>query len=262
MTAAFRLDLPVFAGPLDLLLHLVREADVDLREIRVAEIAQQYLTHLEAMTTIDLEPASDWLVTAAWLVWLKSRALLPVAPGAEGEEEDPRSELLARLAEYELIQRAAERLDERPRQGREFWPVRIDMPTEGAAERPWAPHVPEELVAAFERALRRLPDPEREDVLQFIAPRWTIEQGAQALAFRLRPGVRIELERMLIECGERGRAIVMFLALLELVRVGEVRVFGEAQIWYVQAKDPATAGQGWAEKVRGFDGTHDDDRAG
>src|SRR5256885_1964791 len=98
-SSALRFKLPVFEGPLDLLLHLIRERQVDIYDIPIAEITQQYLEYLALWESMDLAIAGEYLVIAATLVEIKSRLLLPAPPPAEGEEEaeDPRAELVQRL---------------------------------------------------------------------------------------------------------------------------------------------------------------------
>lgn len=261
MNTAFRLDLPVFAGPLDLLLHLVRKDDVDLAELPLAQVAEQYLAYLDAMPALDLDAAGEWLVTAAWLIWLKSRALLPRPPGEEGPEDDPRAELLARLAEYEKVKAAVALLDERPRLGRDSWPVVIESPPSDGTSRPWAPVGVDDLVAAVLRVLARLPDGRGDSGLQFVMPSWTVEQGAALLARRLARSERVDLVEMLAVAGERGRAVVVFLAMLELVRLGELALLGEGDEWTLRLAGAHADPARWAQMVRGEHGTEQDDRA-
>jgi segregation and condensation protein A len=261
VNTAFRLDLPVFAGPLDLLLHLVRRDDIDLADLPVAAVAEQYLAYLDAMPKLDLDVAGDWLVTAAWLIWLKSRALLPRADDEEGPEDDPRAELLARLADYEKVKAAAAVLDERPRLGRDSWAVSVETPTGDSAPRPWAPVGVEDLVAAVLRVLARLPDGAVDSSLQFIAPSWTVEQGAALLARGLAATGRAELIELLASAGERGRAVVVFLAMLELVRLGELALLGEGDQWVLRVARPLTDLGSWVDMVQGSYGPDEDDRA-
>ncbi len=260
MSTAFRLDLPVFAGPLDLLLHLVRRDDIDLAELPVAAVAEQYLAYLDAMPKLDLDVAGDWLVTAAWLIWLKSRALLPRPADEDGAEDDPGAELLARLAEYEKVKAAVAILDERPRLGRDSWTVCVETPTGDGAPRPWAPVGVDDLVAAVMRVLARLPDGSIDSGLQFIAPSWTVEQGASLLARGLSGTGRAELMNLLAAAGERGRAVVVFLAMLELVRLGELGLVGEGEHWVLRVARPGADVGLWSHMVRGSYGPDEDDR--
>ena len=109
---AYRVKLDAFEGPLDLLLYLIRKNEVDIYDIPIAEITQQYLDMLKVMRTLDLDIAGDFLVMAATLTHIKSRMLLPTPPDGEAEEggEDPRKELVDRLLEYERFKEAARSL--------------------------------------------------------------------------------------------------------------------------------------------------------
>ena len=118
---AMAVMLDAFEGPLDLLLYLIRKANVNVLDIPMAPLTVQYLTYVEAMRSHNLELAADYLVMAAMLIEIKSRMLLPKARAAEGEEaEDPRAELVRRLVEYEQMKLAAHRLNELPQAERDF----------------------------------------------------------------------------------------------------------------------------------------------
>src|SRR6266542_5919000 len=109
-----------FAGPFDLLLHLIRVNEVSITDIPIAEITEQYTAYLDAMRELDLDVASEYVAMAAELIYIKSRMLLPRPPGAP--EEDPRSELARRLEEYERIKKAAETLHEIDTLRAGLWP--------------------------------------------------------------------------------------------------------------------------------------------
>jgi segregation and condensation protein A len=118
---AMAVMLDAFEGPLDLLLYLIRKANVNVLDIPMAPLTVQYLTYVEAMRTHNLELAADYLVMAAMLIEIKSRMLLPRAKVAAGEEvEDPRAELVRRLIEYEQMKLSAHRLNEMPQAERDF----------------------------------------------------------------------------------------------------------------------------------------------
>ena len=111
----YKVTLGVFEGPLDLLLHLIRSNEIDIYDIPIAKVTEQYLAYLSLMETLDLEIAGEWLVMAAALLEIKSRMLLPEDPKEEIDEEpcDPRVELVERLIEYEKFKGAAEIFRER-----------------------------------------------------------------------------------------------------------------------------------------------------
>ncbi len=118
---AMAVMLDAFEGPLDLLLYLIRKANVNVLDIPMAPLTVQYLTYVEAMRSHNLELAADYLVMAAMLIEIKSRMLLPKLKAAEGQEvEDPRAELVRRLIEYEQMKQAGRKLDELPQAERDF----------------------------------------------------------------------------------------------------------------------------------------------
>jgi len=119
----YQVKLPVFEGPLDLLLHLIRSNEIDIYDIPIARITDEYFRYLHAMQELDLEVAGEFLVMAATLVYIKSRMLLPAQPAADGDvtEEDPRTPLVDMLLEYERCRAAAETLGERENRQRLFF---------------------------------------------------------------------------------------------------------------------------------------------
>lgn len=120
---ALEVILEAFAGPLDLLLYLIRRQNLDILDIPIAEITRQYIDYIELMHDMRLELAAEYLVMAAILAEIKSRLLLPRPPQIEGTEEDPRAELVRRLQEYERFKQAAEDIESMPRMDRDFSPV-------------------------------------------------------------------------------------------------------------------------------------------
>src|SRR5688500_3644778 len=111
---ALEVILDAFEGPLDLLLYLIRRQNLDILDIPVAEITRQYVTYIELMVDLKLELAAEYLVMAAILTEIKSRLMLPRPKTEEGEEVDPRAELVRRLQEYERFKKAAEDIDRMP----------------------------------------------------------------------------------------------------------------------------------------------------
>nr|WP_281647385.1 ScpA family protein [Parendozoicomonas sp. Alg238-R29] len=125
---ALEVFLDAFEGPLDLLLYLIKRNNMDILDIKVAQITKQYMEYVELMEASQFELAAEYLVMAATLAEIKSRLLLPRQTEAEEEEEDPRAELIRRLQEYERFKQAAEDIDAMPRSGREIHKVKIDPP--------------------------------------------------------------------------------------------------------------------------------------
>lgn len=126
---ALEVFLEAFEGPLDLLLYLIKRQNLDILDIKVAEITRQYMNYIDLMQELQLELAAEYLVMAAVLAEIKSRMLLPRQQSEETEEDDPRAELIRRLQEYERFKQAALDIDELSRNERDFWIARADVPT-------------------------------------------------------------------------------------------------------------------------------------
>jgi len=151
---ALEVFLEAFEGPLDLLLYLIKRQNIDIRDINVSEITDQYIAYVELMEAAQFELAAEYLVMAAMLAEIKSRILLPRTSEEDEEEEDPRAELIRRLQEYERFREAAEQLDEYPRLERDIHLASAEAPK---LER----EIPEpevdlkEILQAFATVLRR-----------------------------------------------------------------------------------------------------------
>jgi len=125
---ALEVFLEAFEGPLDLLLYMIRRQNLDIVDIPIAEITRQYMGYIEMMKELRLELAAEYLVMAAMLAEIKSRMLLPRPPLDEGEEGDPRAELVRRLQEYERYKQAAEDIESLPQVGRDTFPASAEAP--------------------------------------------------------------------------------------------------------------------------------------
>ena len=124
---SLKIFLDSFAGPLDLLLYLIRKQNLDILDIDVAKITEQYVSYIDLMEAFQIELAGDYLVMAAYLAELKSRMLLP-RPSDNEEEEDPRAELMRRLQEYQRFKEAASKIDLLPRLNRDFFLAGAKLP--------------------------------------------------------------------------------------------------------------------------------------
>lgn len=213
--------LEIFEGPLDLLLHLIRENKLDIADIPIAEITEQYLAYLDIMKTLNLDVAGEFLVMAATLMHIKSRLLLPVVE-EEGEEgEDPRLELVRQLQEYEKYKEAGGTLKElEERRSRIFsggsvgpeGPERTDYPLEVSLL---------ELLSALKKLLERVPE---EVALEIERDRLTIAEKINSILERLKGATgEVAFEELFQESRSVGEVIVTFLALLELMRLRMVR---------------------------------------
>jgi len=225
---ACSIRLPVFDGPLDLLLHLIREEELEITDLPIAQVARQYLEYLGLMRELHLDVAAEYLVMAATLAWIKSRMLLPPT-GEAGEEEgaDPRAELIARLLEYQRFQEVAAELGQRPLLGREIWAPPGETP----------PPLPEaerdievgllQLVEAFRRALRQAKT--EGHVHEVVTEAVTVRERMVAVIDALEGEEMVEFERLLRApdgaWASRAVLVATFLAILELARISALKIF-------------------------------------
>ena len=154
-----------FEGPLDLLLHLIKRDEIDIYDIPIARITQQYLAYLELMRALDLDVAGEFLVMAATLMRIKAKMLLPAPQAAEEEDEgDPREELVQRLIEYRQFKEAASTLRTREEERRQLFERGLLPSEDDAGPLPLAPASLFDLLDAFHRVVARLPEPAVYDV--------------------------------------------------------------------------------------------------
>lgn len=224
--SALAVSVPQFEGPLDLLLHLVRSQDMDILDIPIHVIARQYNEYLDAMRHLDLEVASEYLVMAASLAHIKSRLLLPPEPGEEGQPpEDPRAELSRQLMEYEKFRMAAESLAALESE-RDLVFVRPGPPPPELAGQFTIKADLTDLVRAFERVIRQL---EAEDRVEIIRREdFKLQDMMQRIIDKLKDAPVLSFRALAGVCRTRIERIVLFLAVLELVRIGAIVAFQAA----------------------------------
>ena len=231
-----RVALPTFEGPLDLLLHLIREHRIDVFDIPIALIAEKYNQSLAQMAALDLDVAGEFLVMAATLAHIKSRLLLPrtETPGEQGEAEeqgDPRAELVRRLLEYQKYKDAAQQLARNPLLGRDVFARRI-TPASGPREPATLAEVSVyRLIEALDRVLKALEPRIGHEV---VRDQLTLSAAMQDIGTRLRPGQRITFLKLFEGQRTRAAVVVTFLALLEMVKLRLVRIHqddGARDIW-------------------------------
>lgn len=217
----YQVKLPTFEGPLDLLLHLIRINEIDIYDIPIATITDEYFQYLTLLEELDLEVAGEFLVMAATLVYIKSRMLLPTESSVDGEtvDEDPRAPLVDMLLEYQRFRAASEALGEREEWQRQFFfrSGPLDVP---AAEGTLEVSLPD-LLTAFREVLARVKD---EPVLALTRRPVTTAERMVAILDRLAAETSVAFESLFPLTTTRSMVIVTFLALLELLRQGAVRV--------------------------------------
>jgi segregation and condensation protein A len=228
--AAYRISLPEFEGPLDLLLHLCKTHEIDILDIPISFVTAKYLEYLEMMQSMSVEVAAEYLVMAATLAYLKSRELVPTPEpletvGEEGEEAlDPREELIRRLLEYQKYKNAAETLGGRPIEGRNVFGR--GTPVEGGEDPGLAEHSVWKLIEVWSKVLEKAAPKLAHDVM---IDRISISDRINQLVDRLEAGGGsflfdsiIDLE--LPELELRHQVVVTLLAVLELARLRVIRV--------------------------------------
>lgn len=216
---ALRVFLEAFEGPLDLLLYLIRRANLDVLDIPMAPLTRQYLEYVEAMRASNLELAAEYLLMAAMLLEIKSRMLLPRPPRETAIEEDPRAELVRRLLEYEQTKIAAARLDELPRAGRDFEQVSVFV-AEKIVER--QPEVSlHDLQVAWLRLMKQARLVQHHKIAR---EELSVREHMTLILRKLSGGVYVVFDTLFdVEKGPAG-LVVGFLALLELVKETMVHV--------------------------------------
>lgn len=220
-----RVQLEIFEGPLDLLLHLIKKNEVSITDIPIATITEQYLATLEVMQTFNLDVAGEFLVMAATLIHIKSRMLLPMADDEDDEEEgtDPREELVRRLLEYQRFKDAADQLERRELLTRDVF-VRSVAPAEAIPAPGFRDVSVFELLTALKRVLDRLP---KDAVHEVMLEKITVREKMTLLLDQLRTQRKILFESLFAEVTTRMDVVVTFLAMLELVKVRAIRIFQE-----------------------------------
>ena len=235
METDYKVKLEVFEGPLDLLLYLIKQDEIDIYDISLERITSQYLEYLHAFKELNIELAGEFIVMAANLIYLKSRSLLPLdqqPPEENAGEEDPRWELIRQLIEYKKFKEAAVELHLR-----EVEQERI-FPREGASSALSEPlRLGEvgifQLINAFQTVMKRIEA--REDVQEIFGERFSVSEKIDAILQRVATGNRLRFSDLFGAVVSRIEVVVTFLALLELIRLKQVRavqknIFEEIEI--------------------------------
>ena len=220
--STYRVKLNVFEGPLDLLLHLIRKNQVDIYDIPISEITQQYLDTLKLMRSLNLDLAGEFVVMAATLIHIKSKMLLPAPAGTaeEREEEDPRTELVNRILEYEKFKEAAQLLEDRNLLERNVFIRKI---IDGGEENEEIELNLFELVEAFQRVVKSA---SQEWIHEVTLERIRIEEKITEVLDRLAEvDGEIGFEGLFQIEPTREAIIVTFLAVLELIRMRMIKIY-------------------------------------
>jgi len=226
MNAPCTVKLDLFEGPLDLLLHLIKRSEVQITDVRIAAITDQYLAMLDELPELNLDGAGEYLVMAATLTYLKSRELLPATEDEDdGEEDDPRAALVQQLLEYQRFREVAVELGERPILTRDVFAAAGEAAPPPGPDEPQPPPVRDaslaDLLDALREVLRRRTPPRAHEVSAPV--RLSVAQCVQRILARFAVADEVEFIGLFEPEAPRGEVIVTFLALLELIKLRILR---------------------------------------
>lgn len=235
----YRVSLSQFEGPLDLLLHLIEKAEVNIEDIFVSEITAQYLAYMEDLDGLDMDRASEFLTVAAQLLLIKSRSLLPRPPVESEDEEDPKEALIRQLREYKAFKSVSEELHERFEEARKSFtrlPEDVILPPQKFEL--YNASV-DNLYQAFLDILNRENEPEEKpDRTQNVRPdMFTVRDRVVHLRAKLKDG-RVRFADLFTDASTRMEKVVTFMALLEMLARGEIHITQGATFApiYIRAK--------------------------
>lgn len=219
----YTVQLSQFEGPLDLLLHLIEEAEVDVKDIFVSEITAQYLSFMGQLDELDMDTASEFLTMAATLLYIKSRQLLPRPPREDEEEENPEELLIRQLRDYKAFKEASEKLKlmfESAKDCCTRLPEDVPLPPKEIA---LDGATMDGLFSAFLEMLARKKDAPEIIRSQHVSPdRYTVRSQTSRIRFILSEKDAVTFEELFAPEAERMEIIVTFMALLEMIARGEI----------------------------------------
>jgi segregation and condensation protein A len=224
--AGVRFRLPIYEGPLDLLLHLLKRAELDPHEVVASVITEQYLAWLELLDQLNLDVAGEYLVMAATLLLIKSFAMLPHPELADTEEaEELKRDLVERLLEYQRYREAAEKLSERALLGRDVFTTPGESAPEDANAKQYTVSI-FDLVEAIGAVLKRVADKTPRKIELRDIP---VAECIPRILRALEGAGRIPFAALFEDANDRSLVIATFMALLELIRRRDVRAFQEVR---------------------------------
>ncbi|MBU3932255.1 MAG: segregation/condensation protein A [Proteobacteria bacterium] len=224
---SYEIKLDIFEGPLDLLLYLIRKNEINIYNIPIALITEQYLAYLEMMRSLNLDLAGEYLVLASTLIHIKSKLLLPPdeSEGEEEEGEDPRAELVQQLLEYQIFKEAALRLENRPLLERDVFTRGAPGEAPSAAEEEGEAMIEVgvfELVAAFRRIIAGFDRPEE---LEIDAEKMSMTDRINEIMEMLSEKQQMTFVELIGDRTDRRWIICTFLAILELMKLRMIRAY-------------------------------------
>jgi segregation and condensation protein A len=227
-TTDYAIKLDIFEGPLDLLLYLIKKNEIDIYNIPVALITEQYLQYLKIIKSLNLDLAGEYLVMASTLIHIKSKMLLPVPdePSAEETDEDPRAELVKQLLEYQAFKEVATALEARPHLERDVFTRSAPIDDDAAKLTEDEDNLIEvnvfELIEAFHRLVSRI---DKKELLEIDLEKMSLADIINDVMERLTREKNLTFEELLGERIDRRRIIYTFLAILELIKMKMVKAY-------------------------------------
>ncbi len=212
-----KIRLDIFEGPLDLLIYLVKREHLNIYDIPIVKVIDQYLQFLELMKLLDINIASEYLVMAANLINIKSKMLLPQEPEAQEPEEDPREELMRRLLEYEKFKEAAEFLKNKETERLKYFKRASSGELQGSEVYIEASIF--DLISAFKTALKEVP---KDIFFEVVKDQFTVEEKIHNLLHLLLEKEKISLNELFSAAKNKLEIVVIFLAILELIKLKEI----------------------------------------
>ncbi|MGZ3578723.1 MAG: segregation and condensation protein A [Syntrophales bacterium] len=224
----YEVKLDIFEGPLDLLLYLIKKNEIDIYDIPIALITEQYLQHIEMMKYLNLDVAGDYLLLASTLIHIKSKMLLPIEEGDTGETEDepdPRAELVKQLLDYQVFKEAAAQLDQRPLLERDIFKRGLSADN-GSAERSEDEMDVEvsvfALVEAFYRIISSMKEPE---FMEIDVEKLSLTDRINEIMERLAGEKNLTFVELLRDSSDKRMILYTFLAILELMKLRMIKVY-------------------------------------
>lgn len=232
----YKVSLEVFEGPLDLLLYLIKKDELDIFNIPIERVTQQYIAYLDMMKMLDLNVAGEFVVMAATLIMIKSRMLLPVEsrPELEDEEDDPRWDLVRQLVEYKKFKDAAEHLDDLQLEQENIFgrgAENVELGHDGSVALNDVSIF--DLITAFQEALKKAK--KEDDLTEIFADKWTVADKVDQIMRIIRTQGRAKLLTLFEGMTHRYEMVCTFLAILELMKLRHIRAvqrehFGDIEI--------------------------------
>ena len=223
MDTDYKVKLEIFEGPLDLLLYLIKQDEIDIYDISLERITSQYLEYLQAFKELNIEVAGEFIVMAANLIYLKSRSLLPrdqQPPEEDAMEDDPRWELIRQLIEYKKFKEAAAELNLRALEQERIFVREVGSPDVQEPLRLGEVGI-FQLISAFQTVIKRMEA--RQDVQEIFSERFSVSEKIDSILQRVATGTRFRFSDLFTNAASRIEVVVTFLALLELIRLKQVR---------------------------------------